>query len=93
VDAEGIPLGWAIDGANRNDLKLLEPTLHAVASIGLLADIDTRHLDRGYDYPKVRAQLSALGLDGLDIQRRNKPGCDLMAYCLTKSPVARAARI
>ena len=22
VDAQGIPLGWAIDGANRNDLKL-----------------------------------------------------------------------
>jgi hypothetical protein len=74
VDAQGIPLGWAIDGANRNDLKLLEPTLHAVARVGLLADVDTVHLDRGYDYPKVRAQLATLGLDGPDIQRRKKPG-------------------
>ena len=32
------------------------------------------HLDRGYDYPKVRAQLATLGLDGPDIQRRKKPG-------------------
>ncbi|HEX3793551.1 MAG TPA: hypothetical protein VHV57_03515 [Acidimicrobiales bacterium] len=26
VDAHGIPIGWAIDGANRNDLKLLGPS-------------------------------------------------------------------
>ena len=26
ADANGIPLGWAIDGANRNDVELLEPT-------------------------------------------------------------------
>ena len=26
-DRAGIPIGWAIDGANRNDIKLLDPTL------------------------------------------------------------------
>src|SRR5258708_6337076 len=55
VERHGVPIGWAIDGANRNDIRMLVPTLEAVADVGLLADIDTLHLDRGYDYPAVRA--------------------------------------
>ena len=77
VDANGIPIGWAIDGANRNDIKMLEPTLDAIVGIGLLEDIDTLCLDRGYDYPVVRAQLAGYGLTDLDIQKRGtkpKPG-------------------
>jgi transposase len=70
VDGAGIPLGWAIDGANRNDVALLEPTLDAVAANGLLCDIGTLSLDRGYDYPVVRARLAERGLVDLDIQRR-----------------------
>jgi transposase len=70
VDAKGIPIGWAIDGANRNDVKLLEPTLDAVAATGLLVDIGTLSLDRSYDYPKIRRQLHAYGLCDLDIQKR-----------------------
>jgi len=70
VDHHGVPIGWVIDGANRNDIKLLIPTLETVAKTGLLADIDTLHLDRGYDYPVVRRQLAELGLVDLDIQRR-----------------------
>jgi len=74
TDAGGIPIGWAIDGANRNDVKLLGPTLDDVARSGLLEEIDTLHLDRGYGYPKVRAQLAGRGLDDLNIQRRAKRG-------------------
>ena len=70
VEAHGIPIGWVIDGANRNDVKLIDPTLDAVAATGLLVDIETLHLDRGYDYPVVRRRLNALGLDDLVIQRR-----------------------
>ena len=36
-----MPIGWAIVGANRNDIRLLEPTLAAVAAAGLLQDIGT----------------------------------------------------
>ena len=39
VDAAGIPIGAAIDGANRNDIALLErnpPTLDAIKASGLL---------------------------------------------------------
>jgi transposase len=70
VDANGIPIGWALDGANRNDIPLLEPTLAAIDRLGLLADIGTLCLDRGYDYPKVRAILNGRGLCELDIQKR-----------------------
>ena len=73
-ERHGIPIGWAIDGANRNDIRLLVPTLDAVAETGLLSDIETLHLDRGYDYPAVRDQLAALGLDDLNIQRRKPQG-------------------
>lgn len=36
---------------------MLEPTLDAIADTGLLGDIDTLRLDRGYHYPVVRARL------------------------------------
>src|SRR5450759_685872 len=49
TDLFGAPIGWVIDGANRGDSILLEPTLQAVADRGLLLDIETLHLDRGYD--------------------------------------------
>lgn len=75
-ERHGIPVGWAIDGANRNDVTLLEPTLEAVVANGLLVDVETLHLDRGYDYPVVRDRLGALGLSDLNIQRRGtkEPG-------------------
>ena len=70
VEANGIPIGWAIDGANRNDVKMLEPTLDAIEASGLLEEIGTMSLDRSYDYPKIRRQLHARGLTELDIQKR-----------------------
>jgi transposase len=74
TDAHGIPIGWAIDGAQRNDIKMLLPTLDDVARAGLLEEIETLHLDRGYDYPKIRTQLTDRGLGDLNIQRRAKRG-------------------
>jgi len=75
-ERHGVPIGWVIDGANRNDVRMLIPTIEAVAEGGLLADIDTLHLDRGYDYPIVRDRLAALGLADLNVQRRGtkEPG-------------------
>ena len=70
TDTAGIPVGWSIEGANRNDVKLLDPTLDAVATNGLLGDIGTLSLDRSYGYPKIRARLHQRGLAHLDIQRR-----------------------
>ena len=70
TDRAGIPVGWAIDGANRNDVKMLDPTLDAIELNGLLGEIGTLTLDRSYDYPKIRARLAERGLTQLDIQRR-----------------------
>lgn len=69
-ERHGIPIGWAIDGANRNDVRMLEPTLVAVGETGLLAEIGTLHLDRGYDSGAVRDRLQAAGIDQFEIQRR-----------------------
>ena len=74
VDRHGIPLGWAIDGANRNDTRLLAPTLDAIAQNNWISEIDTIHLDRGYDFPKIRRQLIDAGLVDHVIQRRRQPG-------------------
>ncbi len=70
AERHGVPIGWTIYGANRNDVRMLIPTIEAVAEAGLLVDIDTLHLDRGYDYPVVRDRLAVYGLIDLNIQRR-----------------------
>jgi transposase len=63
TDRFGVPFGWAIDGANRHDTILFAPTLDAANERGLLGDIETLHLDRGYDSAAVRALCTQMGLD------------------------------
>jgi transposase len=74
TDRNGVPIGWAIDGANRHDSVMLEPTLQAAAEIGLLAEIETLWLDRGYDSDVTRMRLSALGIDDAVIAKKRKRG-------------------
>jgi len=74
TDTAGIPFGWAIDGANRNDSILLAPTLDNAAQRGLLADVETIWLDRGYDSEATRARLTERLLDDAVIARKRKPG-------------------
>ena len=69
TDRCGIPVGWAADGANRHDTTLLEPTLAAVPR-GLLADIETLHLDRGYSGNPVIGTCHSYGID--DVVRSKK---------------------
>jgi len=70
TDRWGIPIAWVAAAANRNDCILLPPTLEAVAARGLLTDIETLHLDRGYDNPVVRTGVMSLGIDDLVCRRR-----------------------
>ena len=65
ADGNGIPVGWVAAGANRNDCVLVERTLAAVATRGLVAECDTLHLDRGYDNGVVRAVVRAAGVADL----------------------------
>lgn len=74
TDKAGIPLGWATDGANRHDIPLLQPTLAFVEQTGLLQEIGTLHLDRGYDANTVRDLLEELGIDDVVIARKRPRG-------------------
>lgn len=76
TDAAGIPIGWRAAAANSNDCTLAAPTLDAVAGRGLLAEVRTLHMDRGYDFAFVRAECATRGLHDLVIPacRRKRPG-------------------
>jgi len=74
TDLFGIPIGWVIDGANRNDSILLEPTLQAVADRGLLLDIETLHLDRGYDSALTTQRCHGLGLTDIVCAKKKRKG-------------------
>ena len=74
TDAAGIPVGWAADGANRCDQVLFEPTLAAVADRGLLEDVETLHLDRGYDSGPVAACAAEAGIDDILCARKRPHG-------------------
>ena len=73
-DRGGIPVGWAADGANRHDQVLFEPTLAAVAERGLLEDVETLHLDRGYDSDPIQRCAADWGLDDVVCARRRPRG-------------------
>jgi putative transposase len=64
VEAEGIPVGLAVDGANRNDMKLVGETLDSIPVER--PQPDDRHpqglcLDKGYDFDEVREVVEAFG--------------------------------
>ena len=70
TDTVGVPIGWVIDGANRNDSVLLEPTLQSVASRGLLTDVETLHLDKGYDSHLTIERCHDLGVTDIVCAKR-----------------------
>ena len=74
TEATGVPIGWAADGANRHDITLLAPTLESVTSRGLTTDIETLHLDRGYDTNTVRETLAGYDIGDAVIAAKRKPG-------------------
>lgn len=74
TDALGIPVGWTAQGANRHDVRLLAPTLDAVAERGLLVDIGTLWLDRGYDGAPARTWLTEHGIDDAIVAKQRKRG-------------------
>jgi transposase len=74
TERDGIPIGWASDGANRPDTVLLPATLQAAADRGLLIEVDTLHLDRGYDNGVVRAHLAAVGVGDVLCARKRPRG-------------------
>ena len=74
TDTNGVPIGWVTEGANRNDSVLLAPTLDDVKVRGLLADVETLWLDRGYDSGLTRTRLIERGITDAMIAKRRKRG-------------------
>lgn len=64
VEAAGIPIGLATDGANRNDCKLTEATLQSIAierPEPTVAATQGVCLDKAYDHAFVRQLLGDMG--------------------------------
>jgi transposase len=74
TDTNGVPIGWVTEGANRNDSILLAPTLDDVKERGLLADVETLWLDRGYDSELTRNRLVERGIADAMIAKKRKRG-------------------
>jgi transposase len=74
TDANGVPIGWVTEGANRNDSILLAPTLDDINKRGLLVDIETLWLDRGYDSELTRTRLVERGITDAMIAKKRKRG-------------------
>ena len=74
TDRHGIPVGWAAAAANVNDQTMLDPTLAAVAATGLILDIETIHLDRGYAGDPVANTCRRWGIDDVVRTPKRPPG-------------------
>src|SRR5205814_8888205 len=66
VEADGIPVGLAVDGANRHDMKLTRATLGSIPeAAGRPAPAADQPqglcLDNGYDYDEVREIAAEFG--------------------------------
>jgi transposase len=64
TDARGVPLAAVIDGANRNDHKLMRQTLEAIPvrrSRPTRRDPQHLCLDKGFDYDEPRAWAAEFG--------------------------------
>lgn len=70
TEAQGLPIGWVVAPANHHDVTLLAPTLDKVVDQGLIPDIGTLHLDKGYDSNNARSLIAGLGITDAAIPRR-----------------------
>lgn len=74
VDAVGIPLGWTLDGAHRNDYKMLRPTLDVIAADPNDLRVGTLHLDRGFGYRSLPNHIADYQIGTINAIPRNQPG-------------------
>jgi putative transposase len=64
TDGGGIPIGLAVEGANRNDFKMARATLASISIARLEPTPDKPQgmcLDKGYDFDEVRDLLAEFG--------------------------------
>jgi putative transposase len=64
TDGGGVPVGLAVEGANRNDFKLVRETIESIPVERPEPTADKPQgmcLDKGYDYAEVRDLLTEFG--------------------------------
>ena len=64
TEGHGVPIGLAIDGANRHDMKLVRATLESIVvkrPVTREKEKQNMCLDKGYDFDEVRALLAEFG--------------------------------
>ena len=64
VESHGIPIGVAVDGANRNDFQMARSTIESIPVERPEPSADEPQgmcLDKGYDYDAVRELLTEFG--------------------------------
>jgi hypothetical protein len=74
TDTNGIPFGFAIDGANRNDSAVLAPTIDDAQGHLLLGAVETIWLDRGDDSEVTRERLAERPINDAVIAKKRKRG-------------------
>ena len=64
TDGGGVPVGLAVEGANRHDFKMVRETIESIPIARPEPSPDTPQgmcLDKGYDYDEVRDLLTEFG--------------------------------
>jgi len=81
TEGHGVPIGLAVEGANRHDMKLVRPTLQSIAVERPDATVEQPQgmcLDKGYDYDEVREILEEFGFTA-HIKARGEEAKELKA--------------
>ncbi len=81
TDGRGVPLGVAVAGANRPDMKMVDDTLESIPieqPVPTCEEPQNLCLDAGYDYEAVRQTINAWGYTA-HIRPRNEEA-DLKAH-------------
>ena len=89
VEATGIPVGLAVDGANRNDMKLVELTLDSIPDGAQRPRATDERpqglcLDKGYDFDEVRQIVAEFGFTA-HIRSRGEEAQQLKRKARTKA--------
>ena len=67
TEGHGVPIGVAVDGANRHDMKLVRQTIESMLTVVIERPTPTEEepqgmcLDKGYDFDEVRQTLVEFG--------------------------------
>lgn len=81
TEGHGVPIGLAVEGANRHDMKLVRETLESIVVDRPQSTEEQPQgmcLDKGYDYQEVRDTLQEFGFTA-HIRSRGEEAKDLKA--------------